>query len=396
MTRSPRLADLLLGGVCCLSLCNAAPAQQNKETGGFGIGIEAPRDQSVIHSRDPVLKICVLGGDEKTRSSLKATLDGEEITKAIRWHGECAEWHPGDEESFLGEHHAWGGRRFEEEGWLPELREGSHLFEASITDPSGTALSARSQFRVETERVAISLGAGFPKLSLDEFDGRFAPVSLLEGRFGHQRVWTLTRSPGLVRYKSSFFSLGAVSTQLAEDAEPGETETTLWRGALGDRKGYGYRTSPNGFVAPYHGTSALLAHVDVADPPTDRSDAQALERFENNVSVATAFEGGVAFGIGRSITLDAGYEQMIVYPNWVVFPAVGGGIVHGVALGVADVISRHVARDAPRAAPIVSFLLRNAISLAIYNQRRREVNWPFGGGPGILHEGFKTSFTYTF
>jgi hypothetical protein len=32
----------------------------------------------------------------------------------------------------------------------------------------------------------------------------------------------------------------------------------------------------------------------------------------------------------------------------------------------------------------------------IYHQRRSNVNWPFGGGPGLIYEGVKVSFTFTY
>ena len=130
--------------------------------------------------------------------------------------------------------------------------------------------------------------------------------------------------------------------------------------------------------------------------PFNPADELALEPFDGHTRVGSAFEGGVAFGINRSITLDAGFEETAVYPHWVFWEALGSGAVQAIALGVADGVSRQVARKAPRAAPIVSFLLRNGISYVIYHQRRSEVNWPFGGGPGLIYEGFKVSFTFTY
>src|SRR4029077_2776687 len=101
-------------------------------------------------------------------------------------------------------------------------------------------------------------------------------------------------------------------------------------------------------------------------------------------------------GISRSITLDAGYEEIAVYPHYVFWPAAGSGLVHGIALAVGDRVSKQVAKTSLRAAPIVSFILRNGISYAIYHQRRSEVNWPFGGGPGLIYQGIKVSFTFTY
>jgi hypothetical protein len=233
-------------------------------------------------------------------------------------------------------------------------------------------------------------------MSLEEFDGAFAPTNLLEARFGSQRVSTIAADARVAKYTDKGISIGGGSTRLASSDDPGETETTLWRFMAGRRTGYGYRTGDVAFVAPYQGNSVFFAYFDAYSGPYTPSDTAALEPFDRSTRVGAAFEGGIAFGINRSITLDAGFEESAVYPHYVFWPALGSGLVHGIALGVADGVSRQVARTAPRAAPIVSFILRNGISYVIFHQRRSEVNWPFGGGPGLIDEGFKVSFTFTY
>ncbi|HEX6850857.1 MAG TPA: hypothetical protein VF139_05560 [Candidatus Polarisedimenticolaceae bacterium] len=358
--------------------------------------VESPVDGAVLTTRQPQLRICAYGGDDRTRASFVATLDGETITARFEWSGDCAHWTPSDGWLGLDERHAWSDPPYEEEGWTAGMRDGSHDLEVSVTFASGERIVERSRFRVETRRRAASLAIGFPKVSLDGFEGPFAPTRQVEARFGALRVSTLAKDAGVLKYRDKALSIGGISTRLGDEGDPGETETSLWRFALGRRRGYGYRTGDAGFLAPYHGTSMFLADADAYDGPFDPADVLAFAPFDGGVRVGTGFEGGIALGLSRSITLDAGYEQSAVYPHYVFWEALGSGLVHGVALHVADGISRQVARTAPRAAPIVSFLLRNGISYVIHHQRRSEVNWPFGGGAGLIDEGFKVSFTFTY
>jgi len=358
--------------------------------------VERPTDGSILNTRQPSIRVCVSGGDEATRATFRATLDGETISPKFRWSGNCAQWSPSADWLGFGKHHSWSDRLYEEDGWTAGVRDGGHEFVATVLGPAGAEVAVTTHFRVETEHAAVSLGIGFPDMSLEGFDGPFAPVNLLEGRFGLQRASTIARDEGVLRYTDKSVSIGGISTRLAEAGDPGETETSLWRFMAGRRKGYGYRTGNASFVAPYQGTSVFFDDFDAYDGPFNPADQAALAPFDGHTRVGSAFEGGLAFGISRSITLDAGFEEMAVYPHWIFWPALGSGAVHGIALAIADGVSRQVARASPRAAPVVSFLLRNGISYAIYHQRRSEVNWPFGGGPGLIYEGFKVSFTFTY
>jgi hypothetical protein len=377
------------------SVPKAQPARENTSD-PLSIRVESPADGSILSTRYPSIRVCVSGGDEATRATFKATLDGETISGGFKWSEDCAQWSPHDGWVGLGKRHSWSDPPCVEEGWTAGMRDGGHDFVASVSGPAGVEAAVETHFRIETKHKAVSLGVGFPKMSLEGFDGSFAPTNLLETRFGSQRVSTIAKDAGVVRYTDKAISIGGISTRLADAGDPGETETSLWRFMAGQRKGYGYRAGDTAFIAPYQGTSIFFADSDAYDGPFNPADELALEPFDGHTRVGAAFEGGIAFGINRSITLDAGFEETAVYPHYVFWEALGSGVVHGIALSVADGVSRQVARKAPRAAPIVSFLLRNGISYVIYHQRRSEVNWPFGGGPGLIYEGFKVSFTFTY
>ena len=388
---------LLPGLIATGCLVGPAPAgAQPDAPAPLVIRVDHPAEGSILNTRQPSIRVCISGGDETTRATFAATLDGETVSTRFTWSGDCAQWSPSGGWFGLGKHHAWSDPPYEEDGWTAGMRDGGHEFVASVSGPTGEPLAVTRHFRIETKHIGASLGLGFPQMSLTGFDGSFAPVNLLEARFGPQYVSTTVTDAGVVRYTDKAVSIGGISTRLAEAGDPGETETSLWRFMAGRRKGYGYRTRDAAFIAPYQGTSVFFDDFDAYSGPYTPADQLALEPFNGHTRVGTAFEGGIAFGINRSITLDVGFEEMAVYPHWIFWPALGSGAVHGIALSIADGVSRQVARTAPRAAPIVSFLLRNGISYAIYHQRRSEVNWPFGGGPGLIYEGFKVSFTFTY
>jgi hypothetical protein len=392
-------------GSAAPSADSAAPDDEQEKTGTatpspasgpLSLKIDYPSEGSVLHTRQPWIRVCVTGADDAVRSSLSAILDGESITRGFRWRDNCAQWRPAEGWMGIGKRHAWSDPPYEMDGWTADMRDGNHDLEVSVSDASGKKVFATTKFRVETEHKAASLGLAFDDISLEGFDGDFAPANMIEARFGRQRIWTLARDTDVAKYTTKGITIGGISTRLADNGDPGDTETTLWRGTVGRRKGYAYLTGDSTFIAPYQGTSVLFARLDAYEGPYTAADALALEPFNDTNRVGSAFEGGIAIGISRSVTLDAGYEEMAVYPHWIFWEAAGSGLVHGLALGIADGISRQVAKTSPKTAPIVSFILRNGISYAIYHQRKSEVNWPFGGGAGLIYEGYKVSFTFTY
>jgi len=383
------VATCSLGGFAAGSAQTDAPAP-------LVIRIEQPADASIVSSRQPAIRVCVQGDVARARESFRVTLDGESIASDFDWSDDCARWTPPDRWYGFDKRHSWSDPPYKQDGWTVGLRDGGHELVASVSGPTGEAVVVRSHFQVETKRMAASLAVGSVDASLEGFDGPFASTNLLEARFGPRRVSTIAKDAGVVRYTERAISIGGISTRLADAGDPGETETSLWRFMAGHREGYGYRIGETAFIAPYHGTSVFFDDFDAYDGPFTPADQAALEPFNGHTRVGTVFEGGVAFGLNRSITLDLGFEETAVYPHFVFWPALGGGAVHGIALGVADGVSRQVARTAPRAAPIVSFLLRNGISYVVYHQRRSEVNWPFGGNPGLIYKGVKLSFTFTY
>ncbi len=369
-----------------------------QETAGAGpaLRVVQPAEGSVLSTREPSLQVCIAGGDGDMRSSFRATLDGETITNGFTWTGECAQWHPPEGWSGFDRPHSWSERRYDEEGWTVGLRDGDHAFEARVSGPGGTEVVVATSFSVRTKKRAMSLGVGFPDVSLEGFDGDFAPANLLEGRYGSRRVSGVAKDAGVLRYTAKDVSVAGISSSLAESADPGETETTLWRFSAGKRKGYGYKTGNTSYIAPYHGTAVFFGGISADEGPFGAEDERTFAPFDGETRLGSSFEGGIAFALNNSITLDAGFEETAVYPHWVFWEAAGSGAVHGLALCIADGVSRQVARTAPRAAPVVSFILRNGISYAIYHQRRTDVNWPFGGGQALIYKGVKVSFTFTY
>lgn len=362
-----------------------------------GPRIENPRGGAILASAVPVIRICIGGhtGAEKP-PGVRATLDGADITGEIRWSGECGAWRASDADWRKAVPRPGRPAPVDFDAWQWRLSEGRHTLEVVGPDPSGNEVRKSARFEVRTRRHFTGLDLGIPDVSLIGFQEPFAPLGSLDLRLGHVRWWEDAGRKGLVSYGSSFLSVGAASSALAGGGGSGDIGTTFWKGAAGRRRAYGYRIGDNRFVAPYHGTSAFFGELSVDGPVTNPDDASEISPFDGHTRVGTSFEGGVHFQIGPSFGFDVGYEQTAVYPHWLFWKALGSGAIHGLALCGTDKIAAEIAKVSPRTAPIFAFLVKNAISYALYHQRKGEVNWPFSSGDALFYEGVKLNFAFSY
>jgi len=126
----------------------------------LAIRVEHPADGSVLHTRQPRIRVCVSGSDEATRFDAPRHTRRRDDLARFQWSGECAEWRPSDGWVGLCKRHSWSDPPYEEEGWTAELRDGEHHFEVRVSGPLGArssqdALQGRNQARRREPRRRI-------------------------------------------------------------------------------------------------------------------------------------------------------------------------------------------------------------------------------------------------
>jgi hypothetical protein len=244
-----------------------------------------------------------------------------------------------------------------------------------------------------TEAPSIRLVYGMADHSLHELDGSFAGTGLAELRLGHSDVGEL--EGGITSYESSELCLAGFSTEVGGDAEEDEIDARILRVSLSSTDGYGYDFGRVGIV-PYYTGALCLSKMELEDEPASEAAKARMDRFGDSFRFGTKFEGGVRMMVGKHVELGAGYERSLIFPRWLFWKWAGSEILESAVLGFVDEFVDEIRGRTPAAAPIVSFVLKNGVSYAVYELRKEDMNYPFSTEDPILSDSFTFSLAFVF
>jgi hypothetical protein len=98
----------------------------------------------------------------------------------------------------------------------------------------------------------------------------------------------------------------------------------------------------------------------------------------------------------NTLAIDASYERSIVYPRHLFWKWGMGMIIEGAGQGLVNLFVEKILDSSPLAAPIVNFLLKNALSYGIYELRQDKMNWPFETVAPLAFDQFKIGISIVF
>ncbi len=240
----------------------------------------------------------------------------------------------------------------------------------------------------------ISLEYGFSKLSLNGFNETFGNPNLAEFKIGYTDIKS-TDEENILKYKFHYFFLGNFSTKLAGSSSANKLATDMWRFGFGRSSGYGYKLG-DGAIIPYHTYSFEWTRLKMLDTPANPAGKNMIALFNNSFRFGTSFDGGIKFKIIPNIMLDAGYQRSIVFPRHLFWKWAGSVIIEVAGQGAIDHFVDQVMDASPYAVPVVSFVLKNALSYGIYELRQEKMNWPFATAAPLAYNQFKFGLTFVF
>ena len=126
------------------------------------------------------------------------------------------------------------------------------------------------------------------------------------------------------------------------------------------------------------------------------NDAAILDRYEGSFRFSATEETGVAFGIGRVVSIRAGYEVMAIYPRHVFWPWVGSYGIALIGMGAVTHFGEDIVDASPAFGPVFYTLLRGGLAYGYYALVRDNQYWPFRSETPMTSEGFRFGVTLTF
>jgi len=239
----------------------------------------------------------------------------------------------------------------------------------------------------------ISFSYGTYQMTLKSISQSFNKPGMLELKLGYTTEKSYYGSDDVIKYKFEYFHISNFTTDLAGNKNSSDLNTNSWRFGFGWASGYGYDLG-NGFsIIPYHAISIDWTQMDMQTTPAAADDIHTTDLFNKDFRFGNSFQGGVQFKFVHNLAIDASYERLVVYPRHLFWEWGMGMVIEGAGQGLVDLFVDKVLDSSPEAAPIVNFLLKNALSFGIYELRQDKMNWPFETVAPLAFDQFKVGIT---
>lgn len=242
----------------------------------------------------------------------------------------------------------------------------------------------------------ISLSYGQSQINLKNFSSSFSDPQFPEVKLGYTTVRMSKYSDDILKYRFNNIFLGNFFTRVNSDNSSNrDMRTDMWRFGLGWSSGYGFDLGKSS-ILPYHSTSIAWSRVNFKDTPLNPADKQIVDLYDQSFRFGTGAEAGVRFKIIPLISLDVSYERSIIFERHLFWRWAGSGIIEMASQGMLDHFIGKIGKSSPAALPIVSVILKSALSYGIYELRQERMNWPFKSAAPLSYDQFKVGVTFNF
>lgn len=242
----------------------------------------------------------------------------------------------------------------------------------------------------------IEMNYGIAKNSLNLLTGKFNKANFAELKLGYTNESNVSNTESVMKYKSRYFGLSNISYKLAKNAIATDYSGDMWRFALGEDHGYGYKPGQKSAIIFYNGNALTLTRLKLDNDITNVADSLSLNMFRDAFRYGQKTEAGIKFQIIPQLVFSAGYERAQVFPRWMFWKWAGGAIIEVAAQSMVDEFVDKILDSTPMAAPAINFLLKNGLSYGIYELRKDKMNWPFNTPAPFMTDSFKFGVTFIF
>ena len=242
----------------------------------------------------------------------------------------------------------------------------------------------------------ININYGSGKMNLKSINQNFAKPGMVELKLGYTTEKTYGESDYILKYKFNYFHLSNFTPDLSGSKNSDGLNTDAWRFGFGSASGYGYDLGCGYSIMPYYQSSIDWTKIDMKTTPTAAADVYTTDLFNKTFRFGNSMEGGIQFKFMNTFAVDASYERSVVYPRHLFWKWGMGMIIEEAGQGLLNVFIDKILDSSPVAAPIVNFVLKNALSFGIYELRQDKMNWPFETVAPLAFDQFKVGVTIVF
>lgn len=254
-------------------------------------------------------------------------------------------------------------------------------------------------FGFSKSRPAITLNYGLAQIDRKNMNKNFVKPNLLELKLGYIKENSAFGKDDLVSYNYRNVFVANESNKLSgKEANGTEIESDMWRLGFERIRGYGYKLGENSSIILFNGYTLNWSRVDFTYPLnlTVDPEIETLNLYDENFRFGTSGVGGVGVKVIDNLMLNASYERSIIFQRHLFWKWAGSAIIESAAQGLLDKFVDEIFESSPYAGPIVSFVLKNALTYGVYELRKDKMNWPFKSEPPLTYDQFKFGLTFVF
>ena len=247
------------------------------------------------------------------------------------------------------------------------------------------------------DKPVLEMSYGVSDINLDGLNTKLSKAGMLELKLGYSTQSNSKYGKSVLKYINGFTFLSLASTDLDPDVQSTtDVNSQTWRFGMGLKEGYGVELGKSA-IMPYTSGAFVWSRFDLeGNPSLSANDANLLSNFNEEFRFGTLSESGLNIQIVPLITLQAKYERAIVFPRHLFAKQMGSMLVETVGSYLIGDFIDNVLRNSPVLGTIVNFALRSGYSYGIYELRKSEMNWPFGGEAPLNFDTYKVGMTFTF
>jgi hypothetical protein len=252
-------------------------------------------------------------------------------------------------------------------------------------------------FRFSRPTVLFEYGASI--VSQDGLPVSLRKPAMVQFKIGGLRSLVFDAPIKILQHRFDFFSIAYLAPRLRRKGENTGIRTELIRFGPGFEKSYGYgfgRGTRPPSVSFYHSEGLLWSRLNVLDNVADDSSRAMLNLYQGAFRFGSRAEGGVRVHLASFLALDGSYERAVMFRRHQVLKWMGSALLEAMAHWLLDRVVDKIGTTVPAVLPVVSFVLKNALSYGIYELRSTRMFYPFTSEAPLMINTVKGGLTFIF
>jgi hypothetical protein len=251
-------------------------------------------------------------------------------------------------------------------------------------------------------RPTIDLSYGISKPDLFNSGASFIRQGLLEMKLGYTYEKKYRYGNDITKYVNRFIYGGFFANNLhLKPYDNGDIKT--WRFGIGTSSGYGYQVWDKSSIILYNSNSLAWTRYDNDLYPDFFVGNEYVPEYYNTlefnrtIRFGTGMQAGIIIPIQGIVNIQVQFDRTLVFPHHLVWKNIGSAIIEAAVQSAADGFVHGIFKSSsPAVAPVINFIFKNGIALAMYELRREKMNWPFESAPPMVFDSFKAGFSFKF